>query len=379
MIFSKPRNQALLLFLAAALATTLTYLSKDKQDLEKQVAREIAENTIVNFHQNFALSTKALNAKSQAFCVNPNETTLGATQAQWRLAMSDWQAVKIINFGPIKVNNLSWRLQFWPDKKNLVGRKIKSLLKSKDVIDHAKLEESSVVIQGLSALEYLLFDRTGAKLSHYQTNKGETRQCALLQTVASLTQQTAEHLSSSWQAEDEYLSSFVNTATITPETNMTDIATGTPPLTQLIESILANLETLKNDKLGAPLGLKSASGKTNAFLAEAWRSQHSLALASANLNSVRQLLVNGELLGLTDFLIANDHQALASRLLMQIDAIQTTLNTVDRPMAEAINHDESRAALSKAHTDLAALISTLKRDIPIAMNITLGFNDNDGD
>jgi len=379
MIFSKPRNQALLLFLAAALATTLTYLSKDKQDLEKQVAREIAENTIANFHQNFAGSTKMLSAKSQAFCLNPNETTLEATQEQWRLAMSDWQAVKIINFGPIKVNNLSWRLQFWPDKKNLVGRKIKSLLKSKDTIDHAKLKESSVVIQGLSALEYLLFDRTGAKLSHYQTNNRESRQCALLQTVASLTQQTAEHLSSAWQTKAEYLSVFVNAATISTETNTTDITTATPPLTQLIESILANLETLKNDKLGAPLGLKSVSGKANAFLAEAWRSQHSLALVSANLKSVRQLLVNGELLGLTDFLIANDHQALASRLLMQIDAIQIALNTVDKPMAAAINHDESRTALSKAHADLAALIAILKRDIPIAMNITLGFNDNDGD
>jgi len=382
MIFSKPRNQALLLFLAAALATTLTYLSKsdkDKQDLEKHVAKEIAENTIANFHQRFALSTEVLSAKSQAFCINPNETTLGETQEQWRLAMSDWQAVKIINFGPIKVNNLSWRLQFWPDKKNLVGRKIKSLLKSKDTIDHAKLKESSVVIQGLSALEYLLFDRTGAKLSHYQTNNDVSRQCELLQTVASLTHETADHLSNEWRANAEYLSVFVNTATITPETNMTGITTGTPPLTQLVESILANLETLKNDKLGAPLGLKSASGKTNAFLAEAWRSQHSLALVSANLNSVRQLLVNGELLGLTDFLIAKDHQALASRLLIQIDEIQVTLNTVDRPMTEAIHHDESRTALSKAHTDLTALITTLKRDIPVALNITLGFNDNDGD
>jgi len=382
MIFSKPRNQALLLFLAAALATTLTYLSKsdkDTQDLEKHVAREIAENTIANFHQRFALSTEALSAKSQAFCLNPNETTLGATQEQWRLAMSDWQAVKIINFGPIKVNNLSWRLQFWPDKKNLVGRKIKSLLKSRDTIDHAKLKESSVVIQGLSALEYLLFDRTGAKLSHYQTHSHESRQCDLLQTVASLTQETAEHLSGAWQADAEYLSVFVNTSTIAPETEITDIATGTPPLTQLIESLLVNLETLKNDKLGAPLGLKSASGKTNAFLAEAWRSQYSLALVSANLKSIRQLLVNGELLGLTDFLIANDQQALASRLIMQLDVIQTTLNTVNKPMTEAINDDESRAALSKAHTDLAVLISTLKRDIPIALNITLGFNDNDGD
>jgi len=382
MIFSKPRNQALLLFLAAALATTLTYLSKpdkEEQDLEKYVAREIAENTIAHFHQRFALSTEALSAKSRAFCLNPNETTLGATQEQWRLAMSDWQAVKIINFGPIKVNNLSWRLQFWPDKKNLVGRKIKALLKSEDPIDHAKLKESSVVIQGLSALEYLLFDRTGAKLSHYQTNGSEPRQCDLLQTVASLTQQTAEHLSGAWQANAEYLSVFANTTAIASETDITGITTGTPPLTQLIESVLANLETLKNDKLGAPLGLKSASGKTNAFLAEAWRSQYSLPLVSANLKAVRRLLVNGELLGLTDFLIANDQQALASRLLMQLDAIQVTLNTVNKPMTEAINDDKSRTALSKAHTDLAVLIGILKRDIPIALNITLGFNDNDGD
>lgn len=382
MIFSKSGNQALLLFLAAALASTLTYLSKpasDKQDLERQVARDLAENTITHFHQQFAISTKALSASSQTFCLNPNETTLQVAQEQWKLAMSDWQAVKIINFGPIKVNNLSWRLQFWPDKKNLVGRKIKSLLKSEDIIDKAGLKESSVVIQGLSALEYLLFDRTGGKLSHYQTAGKGPRQCDLLQTVASLTQQTAEQLASAWQADAEYSSNFINTTATESEADDTEIATGTPPITLLIESVLANLETLKNDKLGAPLGLKSATGKTNAFLAEAWRSQYSLPLVSANLRSVRQLLVNGELLGLTDFLIANDQQALAARLLTQLDAAQITLNSVRKPLTEAINHDESRQALSKAHADLAMLINTLKRDIPIALNISLGFNDNDGD
>ncbi len=388
MRFTKSSSQAFLLFLAAALAALLTYQSKqegasDREEaanttLAERVARDIAGNVIVDFHQQFSNSTLALLQSSQGFCANINEVNYQEVQSHWRDAMSDWQAVNLINFGPIKEDNKSWRLQFWPDKKNLVGKKIKSLLKTQKELDLKTIREASVVIQGLSGLEYLLFDAKGGQLERYENSPVGQRQCKLLLTTATLTHTIAKELSQSWQSDSEYIRSFLHPNT-PMETNTGVDIEATPPLTLILESVLANLETLKNSKLGAPLGLNTARQTPNPYLVEAWRSGFSLSLIQANIEASQQILINGELLGFTDYLIANKQDQLASDIVMSLENISQQLQLVKPPLAEAISNEGDIKHLILANEELVKLIGILKREVPKALGLTLGFNDNDGD
>ncbi len=366
-----------MLFLAATLAALLTFLSKPestKESLEQSLTRSLTENVITDFHRRFAQSTRTFSESTRAFCQAPDAEAYQTLRQHWLLSMSDWQAVQSINFGPIVEGNQAWRLQFWPDKKNLVGRKIKALLSSTTEITPQTLSEASVVIQGLSALEYLLFDGKGGTLDRYQQNPQSDRQCKLLMASASLSSQTAERLFTQWQ-DKQFLDSFL--AEIKPSQESLDDRASA--LTQIMESLLATLEVTKNDKLGGPLGLNNALKKPQPFLAEAWRSQNSLHLIRAKLKAVRRLLVNGEQLGITDYLIALEHQASATQALAHLDRAIELLAGIQQPLIIAIRNEEQSKVLQEVHGELTQLVKLMKADLPQAMNIVFGFNDNDGD
>ena len=377
MKLKRSASQALLLFLAASLAAILTFLSKPKtgeESLEQQLTRSLAENVIVDFHRRFAQSTQSFSESARTFCESPDNATYQTLRQHWVNSMSDWQAVQSINFGPIVEDNQSWRIQFWPDKKNLVGRKIKSLLNSQADITPEILSEASVVIQGLSALEYLLFDGKGGTLDRYQQHPLAERQCSLLKSSANLSHRTAEKLFTEWQ-DKQFLDSFL--AEVKPDEDKLNQKSSA--LTLVMESLLASLEVVINDKVGAPLGLKNSAKKPQPFLAEAWRSQKSLDLVRAKLQSIRRLLVNGELLGITDYLIALDQQHIANKALTHLDRAIELLQEIQQPLVIAIRNETQIQILQEAHGELSQLMKLMKTDIPEALNIVLGFNDNDGD
>jgi predicted lipoprotein len=74
-------------------------------------------------------------------------------------AVVAWSNVEILRFGPITENRRFERLFHWPDPKGLGQRQIEAALKSRDeaVTQPDELAGKSVALQGLPALEYLLY------------------------------------------------------------------------------------------------------------------------------------------------------------------------------------------------------------------------------
>ncbi|BBI48984.1 hypothetical protein HORIV_14050 [Vreelandella olivaria] len=70
----------------------------------------------------------------------------------WLNAYQAWQAVRFIQFGPVEQNSRGWQLQFWPDRKNLVGRKVGTWLKATEAPDAEDIAGDSVAIQGFPPL-----------------------------------------------------------------------------------------------------------------------------------------------------------------------------------------------------------------------------------
>ena len=91
-----------------------------------------------------------------AYC--QGKETLDTARADYLHAQKAWAELQPLLIGPLAEGNRSWQVQFWPDKKNLVGRQVEQLVIAQPQIDAAALAKSSVVVQGLSAYEYILFD-----------------------------------------------------------------------------------------------------------------------------------------------------------------------------------------------------------------------------
>ena len=104
----------------------------------------------------------------------------------------------VLAFGPLAEGNRAWQIQFWPDKKNLVARQVEALLNSKPGLTAADLDNASVVVQGLTAYEYLLFDPA----LDLNNSEQKARYCPLLVAIGEHQQSLAADILASWQSKD---------------------------------------------------------------------------------------------------------------------------------------------------------------------------------
>ncbi|MEZ5506733.1 MAG: hypothetical protein R3F38_12490 [Gammaproteobacteria bacterium] len=71
-------------------------------------------------------------------------------------------AAAVSPFGPITDNNLDWKLQFWPDKKNILQRKCRRCWKVVNPFRPRLWRRQVWLCRALGAQEWLLFDEAFA-------------------------------------------------------------------------------------------------------------------------------------------------------------------------------------------------------------------------
>ena len=100
-----------------------------------------------------------MQTRLEALCKSPADDTLKNAQQQFAALTTAWARIQYISFGPIFDHQRAFRIEYWPDKRNVVGRQLAEVLKKQD---HAALEPerfatTTVGVQGLPALERMLF------------------------------------------------------------------------------------------------------------------------------------------------------------------------------------------------------------------------------
>lgn len=352
------------------LAGLLLLLSGCKDDMtpdQRWVAT--ATRQIVEHHQALARLTEKQHEQAMSFCANPSAPALEKMQQRWRDSMGAWQQLQWVRFGPISENNLDWKLQFWPDKKNILQRKVQGILDSGEPITPESLAKASVVVQGFSAQELLLFDAAFAVPEQFH----QSRQCALLLANTRLTADVAQRLDDHWQ-DKIWLKRWLQ-----PQATVADQTAAASRGGDVLDALLAQVERIKLDKLGEPLGLKTRDKKPNGYFAEAWRSQHSLANIQHNLAAVQALITPEKGYGLFQYLKDRQQPALADELVIRIDNVHLALQQISPPLRQAVMDDEQRKTVEACARSVGELASFLKQQVAPALGLSLGFNANDGD
>lgn len=352
------------------LAGLLLLLSGCRDDMtpdQRWVAT--ATRQIVEHHQALARLTEKQHEQAMSFCANPSAPALEKMQQRWRDSMGAWQQLQWVRFGPISENNLDWKLQFWPDKKNILQRKVQGILDGGEPITPESLAKASVVVQGFSAQELLLFDAAFAVPEQFH----QSRQCALLLASTRLTADVAQRLDDHWQ-DKIWLKRWLQ-----PQATVADQTAAASRGGEVLDALLAQVERIKLDKLGEPLGLKTRDKKPNGYFAEAWRSQHSLANIQHNLAAVQALITPEKGYGLFQYLKDRQQPALADELVIRIDNVHLALQQISPPLRQAVMDDERRKAVEACARSVGELASFLKQQVAPALGLSLGFNANDGD
>lgn len=358
------KTRTTLLTLACLMsAGTLSLTGCGTKPPEAEFLQRLTDQVIVPQYASLQTTSTDLAQTLTQYCdATATAPTLAQVQQQWLNTMDAWQTVQPIQFGPVRDKNLGWEMQFWPDKKNLTAKKVQQLLNSQDALDEPRLQKASVVVRGLPAIEYLLFDETLSATTQ------APRQCQLLRLTADHIQATSAQLRQGWS--DDYQHTLLN-----PGPDNAQFPEALQAVAVVIDSYMTQLEQIKDRKLAQPLGIKTSKQRLNAYQLESWRSQHSRANVRNNISSIATLMNEG---GFYDYLVARDQQTLADDIQSSIAQTLSAINASDTSLFIELSNADS-TNLQAMHDQLTGLLALFKTQLPAALNIQLGFNNNDGD
>lgn len=342
------------LFTRLCCSITLVAASVSSQaETPDQAAMEQFHQSINVGYATLTTETGALLQTASSYCAEPTTRHRDALGKAWLDAFLAWQAVRFVDFGPVENNNLAWQFQFWPDPKNLVARKAKTILKAEAPITSNLIEQSGVAVQGFPMIEFLLFDE--------QQNVGQDalpapRSCDLLIKVAEHVNHNSEALAGQWSDfRPHYLANALYQETT-------------------LKAGMTALEILEERRLAQPMGLRG-NGRRNPYIADAWRSGNSLKAAEAGVAGLQ----NHFLPGLTTLLDACGESTLASRIRAQFNKVADNFPAADAPMQTLLGDDDRFRALQGLYVDVSQLATLVNDEAAVALGVIRGFNSSDGD
>lgn len=347
--------------IAAAAALLIPAAAQAAPDLAPAM-ETLLEQHIQPRHARFHDAAAALHTRAQAFCAAPGEDTLTAVRGAYGAAMDGWAGLQHLTVGPIGDFERRFRLEFWPDDRNVLGRELSRLLQDKpeDILKPYGFTFASVAVQGLPMVERLAFDADAV-----QSVTAEPYRCRLLVAVAANIEAIAGELQTGWKAGgNSYGQSVYDSAT---ESDLFGTTTDLAGL--LITGLSTQIHALREQKL-----LPAMDGKGNPRALENWRSARSLDTIVASLEAVAEMYRLGFLPALKD----SDPEFAR---LMDGAFAQTleTARSIAPPLSEAVRDPARRKTITKLMTELKALRQLAGDRTAKALDITLGFNSLDGD
>ncbi|WP_036230288.1 imelysin family protein [Marinobacterium jannaschii] len=357
------------LFSRAGLIALLPLLVISKPGLaapsEQQWAelnRAIAEQHIVPRYQALASASASLKTATSQLCAAPSEATLAAAQQAFHSTMDAWQGIQHVQFGPITTLMRNFSMQFWPDKKNLGGKQLNSLLNAKDhqTLDDEYFRAASIGVKGLPALERLLFGKAQAKVM------AEPFACQLSASIAGYVAGMGQETAQEWQ---QYGQEFV---AIDGNGYYED---NTEAATDLMKSLVEPVEVVRDNKLLRPLNKSASSPKPRR--AESWRSERSLRNIRINIETLDALYRDTGKVSVASLLQAEDPTR-AKQIDSDFAAVKQQLADLRDPIATQLRNPQGYAALKQLSDQLKQLHGNLEAAMQ-PLNIQLGFNSRDGD
>lgn len=358
-------------FLALLAAVCLLVVSSTAARAEADhaaIARAALGEIIRPGFASLAGSATALETSVDALCAEPTAASLDMAKRAFAETVAAWSKVEILRFGPITQAHRYERLFYWPDPKSLGVRQFKDALAKKDqaVTDPAKLAAKSVALQGLPALEYLLYGEGSETL--LQSDDDGAFRCRFAASIAANVAAIAKDVSEAWADGAPAAKAFLE-----PSADAPAYRTPKEVTHELFKALTAGIELVRDQKLGKPLGAAPEQAKPR--LAPLWRSGLSFANMAGNLEGVRALFAEG---GFAQ-VVAQESPGVEKSVLFDLDHAVSVLRTIDLSADEAFRDEATRAKLEALRVSLKSARDTAGSLIARGAGLSFGFNAMDGD
>lgn len=285
---------------------------------------------------------------------------------RWGELVEAWGLVEFLRFGPLVEANRFERMAFWPDTRGVMPRQVQALLKDADpnVLKPGALASRSVAVQGLPALEYMLYGEPG--LLRQGDPKAREFACGYAQAVAANIVAVATEVNRAWSAEGDFGRQFTRPA---PANDL--YRSEQEVAAEAIKAISTGLQFARDVKLVPVLGdgAEAARPKRAIF----WRSNQSFNSLVSNLRGIRAFYQAG------NFDLGKGEQGLDASLRSELDTVIGLVAGLPAGTDAAVTQPEPRQQLALAVMVLKNLKDVVDQNVAPALGVTIGFNALDGD
>jgi predicted lipoprotein len=352
---------------SAACAQAPSSVPPPPADVLTRMTISAVDTYILGALDRWKASTAGYGATLAQYCRAPSAD--GRTELRTGFAdlLVAWAGVDFLQFGPLARDARADRYAFWPDPHGTGERQLRQFLAQRDpaILAPGALAKQSAAVQGLPALERLVFDGSDALAS---AATPIPFRCDLAKAVAANLGAIADAVVAEWQGDRGWRALMLAPTHDNPVYIKAD-----EPVVELMKALISGLERLSDQRISPARGPMpqaarasrapyAMSGATPAY----WR-------ASAD-----SLTRFAEALGLTG-LVPPDKAAMASDAATQWTKLHDALAAAGNDLEAALTSPGPRAKLGDALTTLQRLKTLFGTEIPATVGLTTGFNALDGD
>jgi predicted lipoprotein len=334
----------------------------------KEMLTNYADNLIIPaVNQLNSASTQLLDAV-QAFIANKNTTSLTQMQNAWRNAYRTFQFANAYNFGPggddLPKKSMIEEIGIFPVSESKINARIAAL--------DTNFADFNRDTRGFLAIEYMIYslsDDNAAVLNYFQTNPNA--EVYLLALAKHLNAYTSA-LRTAWNGG--YRNEFINNAG-------TSIGSST---SNLYNEFVRSFESIKNFKLGLPLGKRPGQVTPEPTRVEAYYSGLSIEMMKLHFTAIVDIWYGKSADGKqgvsfkTYLESVPGGKELVASTENQLGVIKSILSAVpETRLSEQITTNTTQ--LENLYTELQRHTRFFKSDMSSLLGIAITYSSGDGD
>lgn len=321
-------------------------------------------------YSDFLKSTDKLVADVGGLCAEPFPKNLDAARHAFASTVEAWSKIEIVRVGPVLEDNRFERILFYPDRKSTGLKQVQAALASQDETATSvdTLQRKSVAMQGLGALEFILYGTGNEDL----LDSHDGYRCRYGMAVSENLKRLAGELVAAWDQPDGIQSAWKHPGKDNPA-----FRTNAEAVTALLGVLVHGAEAIRDQRIET--FYKGADARPFPLQAIYRRSGLTFTSIEDNFIGIETLLDRSDMAELLD----PEVRSVVSSIEFVLKSLKRTTRSLDADVKSdvelAVTDKAARAKLDFLILNAKDLILRLNDEYGGAVGLSSGFSFSDGD